>query len=748
MNNTGNSIAVEIKNSEDLNIDFQQYWFALKRRWLPAIGVSGIFFALGCIGIVRLSEPRYIAQGKILVKPDESVSLTGLLKNTNNQLTPLTIKGNPLKTETEIILSQPVISQVISLSNPVDSSGETLSEDTITQNLEVSQIMGTDILKISYKSTDAQLAASVVNGVMQAYIENGKQVNRKEALTAKQFIAQQLPETQESVRQAEQVLRQFKEKNQVVVIDEEAKLSLETVEKLKTSIAETKANFSEVNAKYRELINKLGMDSQKAIIVAKLSQSEPVQATLTNIQEAEQQLKIERIRFQDNNPTILNLREKIISLYVQLQQRIRTEVGSSTSISQQDLQAGELELSLINQLINLQVEKVGLANEIATLENNLSIYQKRIDSLPGLKEEEREIQRRLDAAQATYETLLTKLKEIEAVENQNVVNARIIENASQPNAPSLDKKIAIFFLGNIAVSLVMFILVIIILENKDVSLKNVKSIQKIFDYPLLASIPTFDCKQNVSHKISGSLDIAIPVRENPTSPISEVYRMLQANLDFIDSDKKPNVILISSSVPQEGKSTVAANLAAVLAESKKKVLLIDSDMRSPSQHHAWDLTNELGLSNVLVGRANISTAVKIVEPHLHILTSGVTPPNPVALLKSKTMAKLIKTASENYEYVIVDAPPILMAADALILGKITNGILMVSRPGVVDSNNATKTKALLEQSAQNILGLVVNGVILKNESDSYYHFKNAYCANNTVISSSESTSDSDISLLR
>ncbi len=748
MNNTGNSISVEIKNSEDLNIDFQQYWFALKRRCLPAIAISSAFFALGCIGIIRLSKPYYSAEGKILVKPDESVSLTGLLKNTNNQLTPLTVKGNPLKTETEIILSQPVISKVINTSNPVDSTGELLSEDKLKQNLEVSQIMGTDILKISYKSADAQLAASVVNGVMQAYIENSKQVNRFEALTAKQFIAQQLPETQESVREAEEILRRFKEKNKLVIIDEEAKLSLETVEKLKTSIAETKANFSEVNAKYKELIDKLGMDSQKAIIVAKLSQSESIQATLTNIQEAEQQLRIERIRFQDNNPTILNLREKIITLYIQLQQRIRKEVGSNASISQQDLQAGELELGLINQLINLQVEKVGLANEIATLEQNLSKYQERINSLPRLKEEEREIQRKLDAAQATYETLLTKLKEIEAVENQNVVNARIIEKASEPKTPSLDKKIAIFFLGNIAVSLVMFILVIIILENKDVSLKNVKSIQKIFDYSLLASIPTFDSKQNVSHKISNSLRIAIPVRENPNSPISEVYRMLQANLDFIDSDKKSNVILISSSVPQEGKSTVAANLAAVLAESKKKVLVIDSDMRSPSQHHAWDLTNELGLSNVLVGRANISTAVKIVEPHLHILTSGVCP-NPVALLKSQRMAKLIKAASQNYEYVIVDAPPILMAADALILGKLTNGILMVSRPGVVDSNNAAKAKALLEQSGQNILGLVVNGVILKNESDSYFHFKNAYCsADNTLMSKSKSKSDVDISLLK
>lgn len=721
MNPTKYPIAVEIKNSEDLNINFQQYWSVLKRRWLPAMGITGVFFVLSCMGIMRLSKSYYLAEGKILVKPDESASLTGLLEETKNALTPLTIQGNPLKTETEIILSKPVISKVINLSNSLENNAKTLSEESFKKNIQVEEIRGTDILKISYKSTDSKLAASVVNRLMKAYIENNRLVNRSEALTVRKFIAEQLPETQESVRKAEQALRKFQETNKIVVIDDEAKLSLETVEKLKSQLAETKANFSNVNAQYRDLTNKLAMDSPRAIAVAKLSQSESVQATLTEIQETEQELNIERIRYQDENPIILNLKDKVISLKSQLQDRIREEIGGTQIISEKDLQAGELEIGLINNLISLQVEQVGLSNQIASLEENLSEYQDRINTLPRLKEEEREIQRRLEAAQATYETLLTKLKEIEAVGNQNVVNARIIEEASEPKVPTPDSKIIILLLGNIAVNLVIFIACIVILEKSDVSLKNVESIQKIFQYPLLATIPSFKNKQNIFHKELDKSHIAIPVRDNPSSPISEAYQMLQANLEFIDSERKPNVIIVSSTVTQEGKSTVTANLAAAFAESKKKVLLIDADMRSPSQHHAWGLTNEVGLSNVIVDRTKISTAYQEVMPNLDILTSGVTPPNPVALLNSQTMASLIKNASRNYDYVIIDAPPISMAADALILGKISDGILIVSRPGVVNSNYAVKAKGLLEQSGQNILGLVVNGVILKNESDSYFY---------------------------
>ena len=566
--------------------------------------------------------------------------------------------------------------------------------------------------------------------MMKAYIENNKSVNRSEALTAKKFIAKQLPETQESVRQAENALRKFKETNQLVAIDEEEKLSLETVEKLKSQIAEVKAKFAEINAKYVEMINQLGMNSQQAILVAKLSQSQAVQTTLTEIQATEQQLRIARIRFQDNNPIILNLEEKLISLNTQLQQRIIREIGNNQGINQQYLQAGELELDLIGLLINLQVEKVGLSNQISSLENNLAQYQSRINSLPKLKEEEREIQRRLEAAQATYETLLTKLKEIEAVGNQNIVNARIIEKALVPNKPSLDTKIILLLLINSVSSLVLFIASIAILEKLDPSLKNVKSIQKILPYSLLATFPNFKTKQNSQESDLDTKKIEISLLDNPTSPISEVYRMLQANLDFIDSTQKSNVIVISSSVPQEGKSTIAANLAAVFAESKKKVLLIDADVRNPSQHHAWELTNQLGLSNAIVGQANLSTAIKIIQPHLHIVTSGVTPPNPVTLLKSQAVINLIKQASENYDYVVIDAPPILMAADALILGKLGNGSLMVSRPGIVDANSLVKTKDLLERSGQNVLGLVINGVILKNESDSYFHFTENYASEN------------------
>ena len=145
-------------------------------------------------------------------------------------------------------------------------------------------------------------------------------------------------------------------------------------------------------------------------------------------------------------------------------------------------------------------------------------------------------------------------------------------------------------------------------------------------------------------------------------------------------------------------------------------------MREPSQHHIWQLTNAVGLSNILVGEAELNTAVQTVMPGLDVLPSGVIPPNPVALLDSKRMASLIEAFSNSYDSIIFDTPPLAGIADAPILGKMTDGILMVVRPRVVNSAGAKAAKEFLSQSGQNVLGLVANGVIIKNEPDSYFYY--------------------------
>ena len=180
--------------------------------------------------------------------------------------------------------------------------------------------------------------------------------------------------------------------------------------------------------------------------------------------------------------------------------------------------------------------------------------------------------------------------------------------------------------------------------------------------------------------------------------------------------------MISSAVPREGKSEVAANLAATIAQSGRRVLLVDADMRNPSQHHLWGIVNSVGLSNVVVDQNELRQAVKPITSNLSILTAGVMPPNPLAIIDSEAMTAFVETVARDYDYVLFDSPPLAGTADAAVLGKMADGVLVVVRPGVADSASVAAAKSLLARSEPNILGLVANGVNVRYEPDSYFYY--------------------------
>ncbi|NEQ29271.1 MAG: CpsD/CapB family tyrosine-protein kinase, partial [Microcoleus sp. SIO2G3] len=266
-----------------------------------------------------------------------------------------------------------------------------------------------------------------------------------------------------------------------------------------------------------------------------------------------------------------------------------------------------------------------------------------------------------------------------------------------------------------------------VLEATDKSIKTVDEAKELLGFTLLGVIPSLGkYKKSTRGNQESELIPRLFIRDIPRSPISESFRMLRANLKFTSADKELKVIVVTSSVPKEGKSTVAANLAIAMAQRERRVLLIDGDLHRPVQHHIWDLPNSPGLSNVIVGQAEIWTAIVQVMDNLDVLTSGVVPPSPASLLDSKRMAGLIESFAANYDFVIIDAPSLTVAADAATLGQMADGVLLVVRPGVVDSANAAFAKELLEKSGQNVLGQVANAVLPKNLRLSYYYFTEEY----------------------
>ncbi|MTJ07332.1 polysaccharide biosynthesis tyrosine autokinase [Anabaena sp. UHCC 0204] len=706
---------------QEPSISLERYWTIIKRRWLATLFITVSVFVVAQLA-TSLKKPIYLAEGKLRFHRNNATSSMTGLGTEISRLDPLIEMSNPLTTEVEVIRSLPLIETTINRLNLQDSQGVPLKIKKFLNQLTVKEVKGADVIQITFNHTNPKIAAQVVNELIKIYLEQNVSSRRAEAATARQFIEKQLPKAELVVRKTESELAAFKEKNKVVSLQEEATNAIAVIGDLQLRINDTQSQLANFESQALIISQQLGMNPQQALVATSISQISGVQDILKEIQQLQSQLATRRTVLQDSHPQIIELQDKITSLNRVIDNRIVQVLGKNEQQLKGNLELSTLQQSLASRLVELESNRLGLASQAKSLLNLQFAYKQRLNNLPRLDQQQRQIDRKLQAAQSTYSLLLQKLQESRIAENQNLGNATKIAEARIPDEPNFSPLIS--YLSSALLSIIAALATIYILEVKDKSIKTIEEAQELLGMTLLGILPTINNLKPYMRKKDDleSYQQRVVIRDFPRSSISEAYRMLRANLNFMSADKELKVIVVTSSVPNEGKSTVAANLATAIAQMDRQVLLIDGDLHRPVQHKIWNLMNNQGLSNLIVRQEDMTTTIKKIMPNLDILTSGIVPPSPASLLDSQRMAALMANFSDKYDYVIVDTPALNVAADAVTLGQMADGVLLVVRPGVVDSVNANFAKELLAKSGQNVLGQVVNGVILKNEPHSYYYF--------------------------
>lgn len=210
--------------------------------------------------------------------------------------------------------------------------------------------------------------------------------------------------------------------------------------------------------------------------------------------------------------------------------------------------------------------------------------------------------------------------------------------------------------------------------------------------------------------------------EDGKSPISEAYRTLRTNIQFTDLDTEDKVLLVTSTLQGEGKSTTIANLALSIAETDKKVLLIDCDMRRPSIHKMFKISNIKGVSNYLINKAKLEDVIYPINESLSVLPSGTTPPNPSELLGSNKMERFLDEMRKQYDYILLDAPPVIAVTDAQVLATLSSGVILVVESGEVPRDLAMRSKELLEKVGANIIGVTLTCADKNSEYDYYNYY--------------------------
>ena len=711
-------------------IDFGRYWQVLRRRWIPATATFTGILAISLVAALS-SEEVYEAKAQLLIKPDQTSKLIGI-DSGPGEIKGLTQDKDPIETEAKILQSRPIVERLIKELELKNDDGEPLTYKNVSAGLTVEPIIGTDLLQVTYTDTDPDVAVSLVKRALELYSEDYALYNRSEAVSARDFIAKQLPKVEANVKEAEANLRLFKNRHRTVNLDEETSATIDSISMVENQIDRVEAQLGDVNARYNRLNSQLGMTWQEASAVSSLSQSLGVQRVLSQLQDVNVALAQKQNYLSNNAPQIVSLREQKADLTALLKQQIASTLGPEQQglvNSVNVLSLGELKQSQLAEFAGLGLQKEGLDKKLASLQSTYAAYQQRSNNLPQLQEQQRELQRKVEAAQSTYQTLLGKLQEADIAEQRNIGKVRVVSNAAISEDPVNPSKKIILAAGAMMGALFGLALAFL-LDLKDNTIKNTQEVENMFAYPLHGVVPELNLTSDSRPlQLPGNAKTGRPkqvVTDTSMMPLQEAYQNIQVNLKLLDADAKKNVIAITSSVPREGKSSVSANLAVARAQCGQRMLLIDADMRRPTQHHIWEISNQVGLSNVLQREIAWEDGVQNVIPNLDVLTAGSIPEQPLALLDSSFMKTLIENVSEHYDQVIFDTPPMNGIADTRIIGKLVDGFLFVVRPGVADYGSATAAKKMLDSTGQKVLGVIVNGADMSREP---YYYNSYYYSN-------------------
>jgi capsular exopolysaccharide synthesis family protein len=326
------------------------------------------------------------------------------------------------------------------------------------------------------------------------------------------------------------------------------------------------------------------------------------------------------------------------------------------------------------------------------------------------------MKREVESNRVMYETLQAGIKKVGVTEQSQSINIWVTKKAELPVFPSKPNKKRSLLLGMIlglfgGVGMAFFI------EYLDNTVKGTRELEEKFGLPVLGSIEELRGKDK-------SIDSFIT--KNPLSPVTESYRLIRSGLLLSSAERPPKTMLVTSMNAKEGKTSTAANLGRILAQSGSSVLIIDCDLRRPRMHELFDIKNEIGLSSFLSGSVEQNIVKRTVDENIFLISSGPIPPAPAELLGSAKMKGLIKNLAEKYDFILLDSPPVQSVTDSLVLSQYVDGTIVVVRAGKTTNDDMESGMKKLHDVQAHFLGFVLNGMNNQDMGKYYYGYSTYY----------------------
>jgi len=706
----------------------EYYRVLLKRKWY-IIACLGTIFSV--VAIASLKMPKvYEANGTIEInKPDSSM-------NFQNSSTLSLEYYDPTELETELrILRSDLLSlQVIRELNldrqaefggtaapppSLDFAADPMEADParasamlggFESNLRVALSPNTRIVEVHYRSADPQMAANIVNTLMRIYVEDNRKGRYDATMDASKWLQGQLIEMKMKVESSQEELVRYQKTHEILGIDEKQNITTEKLDELNKALTAAESERMDKEAFYRLV------QSGDADAIA--SSAGSLEGESSGVQTATQLLD--------------TLKNKQADLKIQAAD-LSTQFGPSyPKVAQINNQLKEIDSQMQSEMKQIASKVRGQYNTALQRENMLR------DALEKQKQEANKLnesaidfnllKRDAETYRTLYEGLLQKLKEAEVSSALKSNNFRIVDTARTPTAP-IEPNIPRNLMFSIALGLATGVGLAFLLEGLDKKIHTTEQAQMISGLPSLGIIPlgTRSAREGSNPKglvIASSKEaVELVTQARPHSPMTEAYRALRTSLLLSNPGAPPKVIMVTSALPQEGKTTTSINCAVVLAQKGVRVLLIDADLRRPSIHKHLGMGLRRGLSDVLTGNATLDAIVpSTIDPNLFVLPAGTPPMYPAELLASPTMRDTLAQLREQYDHIVIDTPPTLSVTDAVLLSPRADAVVLVIRSDQTEKKSLARARDLLAQVGARVAGVLLNAVDLTSP-DYYYYYE-------------------------
>ena len=690
-----------------------------KHQWLI------LSFMLAVVTIVAIAtfrmQPVYIATARVEIDRENANILPFQGADSYDFMMD---SENYIETQTKILTSVTLALQTIRNSGLATSpefsspggSSEAVASGTLANqklppelaaflgSLSVKRVPNSRLMDVSFESTDPQLASRVVNAHIATYMEQNIRSKYEATTQASSWLEERLSELKVKVQKSEDARIAYERQNQIWTLDDKQNITTQRLGDINKELTDAQSERMKKESLYQ---------------FAKSGNLDAVPQV-------------------QNNSTLLDLMHKRTDLSSQYNDSLSQYGPNFPKVQRLQAQLQELDA-------NLEKEKQKI---VAVLESDFHEARQRETMLTGALDQQKAaanqmaerlveyniLKREAEANKSLYDGLMTKLKETAISAGLRSSNIRIVDPAMIPSTPARPAKarnVALAFL----VGLVGGIGLALMREYLDNTVKTPDDIETLARLPSLAVVPQF-AGSNGTGKRHGLLKgfsgnghdkrIELVAQHLPKSQMSEAFRALRTSILLSQADHPPQVILVTSALPREGKTTAAANLAVTLAQLGDSTVLVDADLRKPGVGRLLNLGSGkyAGLSSYLAGVSSLDlvSVPHPAIPNLVAIPTGPLPPNPADLLSSHKLVEAIAELRTKFKFIVIDSPPIMAATDAVILSVQADGVLLVVRSGETPKEAFTRTRDLLHSVKARILGVVLNAVD-SSAPDYYYSYR-------------------------